>query len=129
MSDARLLASQMSDAERMKMKRRLLEAHELHDGRILALCRSCPKKVHDYRRPGNRAFSSGYSSTEIADINDWWDAHVCTEMHEWYLTAPRESQPRQPKERELADQIFGKRDKRTGKAPKLPFKYARRFHD
>lgn len=106
-------------AEYIHMKRWLRITSKPRGG-MLALCGICPNKTFDTRGGGNRAFSSGYSSDDPDEIREWWRAHVATEMHEWYVSAPRH--PADPQDVENA-RIWG------APIPKPipePFKYAKR---
>lgn len=83
--DIRAAAERSIAEERAAAKARLMSTQVLADGSILALCRSCPPKTFDVRRRGQRVFSSGFRAADMERIGEWWEAHRCTELHEYYL--------------------------------------------
>lgn len=118
--DLQVAAERAIAEERANTRDRLLSTHVLADGTILGLCGSCPPKVYDVRRPGNRVFSSGFRAAAMAGIDEWWEAHRCTELHEYYL---------RPVTRPLSFEELS-RAARFGLSVDpvvVPFRYARKF--
>ena len=115
------LAKREHDAAIRDEIRRSLNIVELPDGRILGMCRTCPKKTRDHRN-ASHAFSSGHAAESSEEVYEWFIAHRLTDMHAYYRDDPPTAAISD--EERVLHKIFGGREPRP---TVVPFKFAQRY--
>lgn len=108
--------------ELLTEERARLETVVMKDGRVLGICHVCPKRVRDIRTPKNGVAQSGHMGVSVEEIDEWFTAHVRTDIHTYYRNDPPKREA--DAEERLLAQIF----MNEPPAPTIvPFPFARRY--
>jgi hypothetical protein len=103
---------------------RMVQIVEHDDGSASGWCMRCPKNSTDKRYQGNPQHRSRYAASRLSELMVWWDAHVHTEIHRYYLRPDYREHVPSDEERLLAS-IFGQKP-REGRE-KVPFEFQGRM--